>query len=642
MQMWGGWNVGPGAMMAPPYSMPMMIMPGANMQPPQYGWAGQLQQQQQQQLAQQQQKPPPLPDPNPPGTMVPPPPPPDDPSSAKPLFPGVLSGGRPPPPPGGPNLSAPPPPPPPSEPETPKPPTPAATLASKSGPSSSSGARNLERLSAPPPPPPPSDEDVQRGQSDSRWGRIDASSGSGGQRENLNGSAGDGGPYYGEGSEYGGGYAGGSSWNGTGGGTRDQSRWAEYGGGAGEGSWNGGKSNIQDGNSSDLSPGTWRCDGCQEVNFASRVECKRCGLLEVKERMNKLKNFDKMFESWTENYNKWKVSNENNPDKDYVTNYTAQMEAMRHQLLDKRKMIFEGDPLLKPKATSGKRVMEEEALEQQRGQQVKRSRWEQDTDLDIEAWRRPKQSEEDFWKPKAVKDYSQQQGPPRRAEQEFRPSETFDYSRRDVNGRGWGGENWGPSRTPAGPGTGPWGPSASGMENRGFNRSSESPSSTNFQRGGGSPRGRPVPGPPPKPVGSQVRVDSLVQLPGRLSRPPRLAVILRGLPGAGKSHVAKLLKEKETEQGADAPRTMALDDYFECDGEYEYEAEMEPAYRGSLEKSFKKNVDGGLFPFLIVDAINEKVDHFRGMWSHAKQNGFEVELFWKWYFNSTFNPGVCL
>ena len=52
------------------------------------------------------------------------------------------------------------------------------------------------------------------------------------------------------------------------------------------------------------------------------------------------------------------------------------------------------------------------------------------------------------------------------------------------------------------------------------------------------------PGPPPRPSGSQVRVDSLVQLPGRLSRPPRLAVILRGLPGAGKSHVAKLLKEK--------------------------------------------------------------------------------------------------
>merc|ERR1719319_779985 len=46
--------------------------------------------------------------------------------------------------------------------------------------------------------------------------------------------------------------------------------------------------------------------------------------------------------------------------------------------------------------------------------------------------------------------------------------------------------------------------------------------------------------------------------------------------------------------------------------------------RSNLEKSFKKNIDGGYFPFLVVDAINEKVDHFSGMWSHAKQNGFEV------------------
>ncbi len=32
---------------------------------------------------------------------------------------------------------------------------------------------------------------------------------------------------------------------------------------------------------------------------------------------------------------------------------------------------------------------------------------------------------------------------------------------------------------------------------------------------------------------------------------------------------------------------------------YEYEEEMEGAYRSSLLKSFKKNIDGGYFPFLI-------------------------------------------
>merc|ERR1719367_2043083 len=124
---------------------------------------------------------------------------------------------------------------------------------------------------------------------------------------------------------------------------------------------------------------------------------------------------------------------------------------MRHQLLDKRKVIHDGD--LKPKTSFGKRILEDEVVEQQRGQQVKKSRWEQDMNLDIESWRRPKQSEEDFWKPKAVKDYSQQ-GPPRRSEQEFRPCETFDYSRRDNNRRDWGGENWGAGKPPVGPGPG--------------------------------------------------------------------------------------------------------------------------------------------------------------------------------------------
>ncbi len=50
-------------------------------------------------------------------------------------------------------------------------------------------------------------------------------------------------------------------------------------------------------------------------------------------------------------------------------------------------------------------------------------------------------------------------------------------------------------------------------------------------------------------------------------RPPRLVVILRGLPGAGKSHVARLVKAREGELGTDPPRILALDDYFQCDGQ---------------------------------------------------------------------------
>ena len=39
-------------------------------------------------------------------------------------------------------------------------------------------------------------------------------------------------------------------------------------------------------------------------------------------------------------------------------------------------------------------------------------------------------------------------------------------------------------------------------------------------------------------------------------------VILRGLPGSGKSHVARLIKDLETQHGQGAPRIHSLDDYF--------------------------------------------------------------------------------
>jgi YLP motif-containing protein 1 len=64
-----------------------------------------------------------------------------------------------------------------------------------------------------------------------------------------------------------------------------------------------------------------------------------------------------------------------------------------------------------------------------------------------------------------------------------------------------------------------------------------------------------------------VSFEDLMQPPGRLQRPPRLVVIMRGLPGSGKTHVARAIKILETEQGFDAPRIISLDDYFECDGE---------------------------------------------------------------------------
>lgn len=58
--------------------------------------------------------------------------------------------------------------------------------------------------------------------------------------------------------------------------------------------------------------------------------------------------------------------------------------------------------------------------------------------------------------------------------------------------------------------------------------------------------------------------------------------------------------------------------------EFEYEPEMEDTYRSSMLKTFKKTLDDGFFPFIILDSINDKVKHFDQFWSAAKTKGFEV------------------
>lgn len=52
----------------------------------------------------------------------------------------------------------------------------------------------------------------------------------------------------------------------------------------------------------------------------------------------------------------------------------------------------------------------------------------------------------------------------------------------------------------------------------------------------------------------------------------------------------------------------------------------EETYRTSMFKTFKKTLDDGFFPFIILDAINDRVRHFDQFWSAAKTKGFEVYL----------------
>lgn len=51
---------------------------------------------------------------------------------------------------------------------------------------------------------------------------------------------------------------------------------------------------------------------------------------------------------------------------------------------------------------------------------------------------------------------------------------------------------------------------------------------------------------------------------------------------------------------------------------------MMKSYSASLTKNFKKQIENGLFSFLIVDNINDKNAHYEEMWSFAKLKGYEV------------------
>ncbi|CAL5198353.1 unnamed protein product [Lathyrus oleraceus] len=149
-----------------------------------------------------------------------------------------------------------------------------------------------------------------------------------------------------------------------------------------------------------------------------------------------------------------------------------------------------------------------------------------------------------------------------------------------------------------------------------------------------------------------VDASQLFRKPLRTSRPDHFVIILRGLPGSGKSYLAKMLRDLEVENGGDAPRIHSMDDYFmtevekvdDNDGskssssgrnkrpvtkkvmEYCYEPEMEEAYRSSMLKAFKKTVDEGAFTFIIVDDCNLRVADFAQFWATAKRSGYEVYI----------------
>ena len=139
------------------------------------------------------------------------------------------------------------------------------------------------------------------------------------------------------------------------------------------------------------------------------------------------------------------------------------------------------------------------------------------------------------------------------------------------------------------------------------------------------------------------KLEQLIQKPYREKRPHKILIIMRGLPGSGKSFLTNLIKMEEEKHvsSSEKPKILSIDNYFLVEHEqiisnlnqankkqivmkYEYDKDMDEAYQRSLIKSLKKTIDDALFNFLIVDMINDKVSRIDEMNTYAKMKGFHV------------------
>ncbi|CAD7701841.1 unnamed protein product [Ostreobium quekettii] len=136
----------------------------------------------------------------------------------------------------------------------------------------------------------------------------------------------------------------------------------------------------------------------------------------------------------------------------------------------------------------------------------------------------------------------------------------------------------------------------------------------------------------PVPV-TKVKIKTLLQKMAQAGRKPKkVAAILRGLPGSGKTEIARKLKEQALACGLEAPRIHSIDDYFMTEVEtvvpapesgrkgkqrkimelqYVYEPEMKEVYQQSLIKAFCRTADEGRFSFIILDAPNIRNAEFK-------------------------------
>merc|ERR1711892_1265734 len=126
-------------------------------------------------------------------------------------------------------------------------------------------------------------------------------------------------------------------------------------------------------------------------------------------------------------------------------------------------------------------------------------------------------------------------------------------------------------------------------------------------------------------IGMQsVKDTDLFARPGRLCRPNRLAIIIRGLPGSGKSMVARNIEKTERKYGKKT-KVFAWDEYFKENedddptgiDDYNFDDPDTPEYYKHYLNSFQLAVKKNQFDVIILDAVNAKTEEYKPFYQFA-------------------------
>ena len=96
----------------------------------------------------------------------------------------------------------------------------------------------------------------------------------------------------------------------------------------------------------------------------------------------------------------------------------------------------------------------------------------------------------------------------------------------------------------------------------------------------------------------------------------KLAYIMRGIPGSGKSTVAQQL-------AGEVGQIHSTDDYFYVDGEYRFDPSKLGEYHARNLEAFCACLDAGV-PIVICDKTNIKIRDFCDYVKAAEKAGYQV------------------